>query len=147
MSLYTCTKCGSELPNEEAICSVCEEELKNEFIPGKYICPSCFERFDTVKQRAWPPGVPWYHPQDLKAICPHCEIFLKDKTQVQQTPIDKLFFYAVIIFIIFTLFNKVEKYVLYVFVACYLTSTLHSYWRFRKVKKFRHEEARYEVQK
>lgn len=86
-----CENCGSPLPIASAVCSRCEAELAaptQSTSVGRYQCPNCGSRFDMPAQTWYPPNVPWYWPQRVKAQCPHCRSFLRDTKSIHLSTVE-----------------------------------------------------------
>jgi uncharacterized paraquat-inducible protein A len=83
-----CSNCGRLLPAANAICPICDQELSPNKDTGRYRCPSCYNRFDQPALALWPPHAKWYQPQEQKAQCPYCKLFLRDKKVLRLTWID-----------------------------------------------------------
>lgn len=83
VSVSQCANCGARLAAPNAVCPHCEPEFtapNTAQDTGKYRCPDCACRFDQAAVALWPPHVKWYRPQSYKLQCPHCQVFLWDRT-------------------------------------------------------------------
>lgn len=79
-----CENCGRSLPATDAVCPTCDQQLDSEIqadAAGKYRCPVCWRRFDHDSYLLFPRGAKWYWPRQLKPACPHCQVFLRDRTR------------------------------------------------------------------
>lgn len=77
-----CAGCGAPLASPDAVCPACDAALTPappDTTQGRYRCPACSTHFRAPTPTRWPAQVPWYLPQGMRPMCPHCRSVLRDR--------------------------------------------------------------------
>jgi len=80
---WRCANCERLLPDATSICPLCDATLT--IAPprvenaGPYACPGCGLHFRAAGSVLNPQTAPWYVPQKLEPVCPHCQVPLADR--------------------------------------------------------------------